>query len=170
MIEVDHITGNKFLAWVETPGKDFTKKWNLVVESNIGKPIPNGIAKTCIALMLEQQKYINEQFERRMNKLYPTEMPSWVNRAKFVLQYSMPILRRDVKLNVDWERSLLNNSSIKWVVSIDPHGVNFISSILKADFLDARDELSEYFNHDKSVIQIAPLFDIDDEGNLIRFN
>jgi hypothetical protein len=170
MIEVDQLTGNKFLTWVKPHGKDFTKKWNPVLESDIGKPIPSEVAKISIGLMLEQQKVVRSDFERRMQKLYPDEVPSWVRRATVVLQYSMPLLRRDLKLNVNWATSLSNDSSIKWVKTIDPNGVNFIYSILKADFLNDRGEIAEYFNHDKSVIQIAPLFDIDDVGNLIKFN
>jgi hypothetical protein len=61
-------------------------------------------------------------------------------------------------------------SSIKWVESIDPHGVDFLYSIIKADFLDANDEIQNYFKLDKSIIQIAPLFAIDNNGYLIRFN
>ena len=87
MIEVDQITGNKFLTWVKPYGKDLTKKWNPVLESDIGKPIPSEVAKISIGLMLEQQKEVRSDFERRMNKLYPIEIPSWVRRAKFVLQY-----------------------------------------------------------------------------------
>lgn len=170
MIEVDQLTGYKFLTWVKPHGKDFTKKWNPVLEYDIGKPIPSEIAKISIGLMLEQQKEVRSAFERRMNKLYPDEIPTWVGRAKFILEYAMPLLRRDLKLNVNWEKSLSNDSSIKWVESIDPNGVNFIYSILKADFLTDCGEIAAYFNHDKSVIQIAPLFDIDDDGNLIKFN
>lgn len=170
MIEVDHLTGNKFLTWVKPHGKDFTKKWTPVLESDIGKPIPSEVAKISIGLMLEQQNDVCKDFERRMNKLYPIEIPTWIGRAKLILQYSMAILRRDLKLNVNWEKSISIDSSIKWVESIDPNGVNFIYSTLKADFLNDRGEIAKYFSHTKSVIQIAPLFDIDDEGNLIKFN
>ncbi len=75
-----------------------------------------------------------------------------------------------MSLNVNWEASLSMQSSIKWVESIDPHGVDFLYSIIKADFLDANDEIQNYFKLDKSIIQIAPLFAIDNNGYLIRFN
>ncbi len=170
MIEVDSRTGNKFFSWNKKANQDLEKKWSPVLNADIGKPLTDKFAKLGIALMLEQQKVFRDRFIEFLITPQEFSLPSWYERANLVLQYSLPLLRRDMSLNVNWEASLSMQSSIKWVESIDPHGVDFLYSIIKADFLDANDEIQNYFKLDKSIIQIAPLFAIDNNGYLIRFN
>lgn len=170
MIEVDIRTGNKFFVWTKKAKQDIEKKWSPVLDTDIGKSLTDKFARLGIALMLEQQKVVIDRFTEFATKPQKFSLPSWYERVNLVLQYSLPVLRRDMTLNIDWEASLAMQSSIKWVESIDPHGVDFLYSIFKADFLDARDEMQNYFNLNKSIIQIAPLFAVDDNGYLMRFN
>lgn len=170
MIEVDIRTGNKFFVWTKQANQDLEKKWSPVLDANIGKPLTDKFVRLGIALMLEQQKVVNDRFTAFVTKPQEFSLHSWCERVNLVLQYSLPALRRDMALNIDWETSLAMQSSIKWVESIDPHGVDFLYSIFKADFLDVRDEMQNYFNLNKSIIQIAPLFAVDDNGYLVRFN
>ena len=170
MIEVDARTGNKFFRWTKPPAQDLEKKWSPVLDADIGKSIYDMNARNGLALMLEQQKAVRDRFTAFVTKSRESSLPSWCERVNLVLQYSLPVLRRDMSLDIDWETSLAMQSSIKWVESIDPHGVDFLYSIFKADFLNNRDEIHGYFKLNKTIIQIAPLFAIDDNGHLVRFN